>query len=136
MPHFSKTSKKRLATCHQDLQVIFNIVIEHFDCKILAGHRNEEDQNHAYWAGHSEVKWPDSYHNTEPSDAVDAVPYPIEWKNTDRMKFFVGFVLGIAEMLYQEGIINSQIVSGLDWDDDTFLKDHKFKDHPHFQIKR
>ena len=30
MPRFGKTSKARLATCHEDLQEIFNEVIKYF----------------------------------------------------------------------------------------------------------
>ena len=67
--------------------------------------------------------------------AVDSIPYPIDWENKDRMKFYVGFVLGIAKMLKEEGKITHDLVSGLDWDGDTFLKDHTFQDHPHFQLK-
>lgn len=66
--------------------------------------------------------------------AVDSVPYPIEWENTARMKFYVGFVLGIAQMLLGYGLIDHKLISGLDWDGDTFLKDHTFRDHPHFQL--
>ena len=31
MPRFGKTSKRRLATCHEDLQEILNEVIKYFD---------------------------------------------------------------------------------------------------------
>ena len=136
MPNFSNSSKSKLATCHKDLQTLFNYVIESFDCTIICGHRGEAEQNEAYHKGYSTVKYPNSKHNSSPSNAVDAVPYPIEWENTARMKFFVGYVLGVARVLKNNGIIESEIISGLDWDGDTFLKDHTFQDHPHLQIKQ
>lgn len=135
MPKFSKTSKKRLATCHKDLEVLFNYVIAHFDCTIICGHRDQISQDEAFDNGFSKVQYPDSKHNKKPSMAVDAVPYPIEWGNTKRMKFFAGFVLGCAQVLLDQGLMEHEIVSGLDWDDDTILKDTTFKDHPHFQLK-
>lgn len=134
MPSYSDTSKKKLETCHQDLQVIFNYVIKHFDNTIVCGHRTKAAQQAAYDKGHSTVKYPNSKHNSKPSMAVDAVPYPVDWKNTARMKFFVGYVLGVAQMLLDYGLIEHKLISGLDWDGDTFLKDHRFKDHPHFQL--
>ena len=45
MPSYSKLSKARLATCHDDLITIFNKVIEHMDVTIVCGHRGKEEQN-------------------------------------------------------------------------------------------
>lgn len=136
MPKYSPSSKEKLRTCHQDLQTIFNYVIKHWDNTIICGHRTKEEQNDVYNKGYSQVQWPKSKHNKQPSMAVDSVPYPIEWSNTARMKIYVGFVLGVARMLLDYGIIEHELVSGLDWDKDTFIKDHTFHDHPHFQLKR
>jgi len=131
MAKFSKRSKDNLKTCHPDLQRLFNEVVKHFDCTVICGLRSEEDQNEAFRKGHSKVQFPNSKHNTLhnlPSNAVDVVPYPIEWENTPRMKFFIGYVLGTAKQM------NINVTSGIDWDGDTFLKDTNFFDHPHFQI--
>ncbi len=67
--------------------------------------------------------------------AVDVVPWPIEWNNVKRMKYFAGYVMGIARMLKDYGAIEHELISGLDWDGDTILKDTTFVDHPHFQLK-
>ena len=128
MPQFGSTSRTRLETCHQDLQTIFNYVIKSFDCTIICGYRDKKAQNKAYDDGFSKVRFPNSKHNLSPSIAVDVIPWPIEWENTKRMKYFAGYVMGIAKVLGYE------LVSGLDWDNDTILKDHTFKDHPHFQL--
>ena len=135
MATYSKTSKDRLATAHQDLQVIFNQVIKSFDNTILCGHRGEQEQEAAFDAHYSKVHFPHSKHNSVPSMAVDAVPYPIDWKDLERMKYFAGYVMGVAETLKQYGAISHDLVTGLDWDDDTILSDTTFKDHPHFQLK-
>ena len=135
MPRFSQKSRDNLSSCHLDLQILFNEVIKWFDCTVICGHRSKEDQDEAYRKGFSQVQYPNSRHNSVPSNAVDVVPYPIDWNNTERMKFFIGFVLGTARQLKEQGKINNEIIRGIDWDGDTFLKDHNFQDHPHFQIK-
>ena len=135
MPQFSKTSKTRLKTCHQDLQTIFNYVVKYFDCTVICGTRSKEEQEAAFDNGFSKVHFPNSKHNSMPSIAVDVIPYPIEWWNIKRMKYFAGYVMGIARMLKDYGAISHELVSGLDWDADTVLKDTTFVDHPHFQLK-
>ena len=130
MPYFSETSKKHLKTCHPDLQRLFEEVIRHYDCSILCGFRDKKEQNKAYEEGNSTKQWPDSRHNTEPSDAVDAVPYPIEWDNWKRFYHFSGFVKGVAAKM---GI---RIRWGGDWDMDTDFDDQTFNDFPHFELER
>ena len=99
MPKFSNRSQERLNTCHRDLRKLFNEVIKHYDCTILCGHRNKEDQDKAYNEGRSKVEYPDSNHNQVPSLAVDCVPYPIDWDDKERFHEFAGFVLGTADQL-------------------------------------
>mgnify|MGYP003131550976 FL=1 len=129
MPKFGSTSKRRLATCHEDLQEIFEEVVKIFDCSVLCGHRGEEAQNEAYEKGNSKVKFPNGRHNASPSNAVDVTPYPVDWKDLDRMNYFAGIVKGIAHM---KGI---PIRWGGDWNDNTDLKDNNFDDLPHFELK-
>ena len=136
MPKFSRSSKQKLATCHPDLITLFNVVIKTFDCKVICGHRGKIAQNNAFINGLSKVQWPNSKHNRKPSMAADVVPYPIDWMDLPRMKFFAGYVLGIAQRLFDEGKMTHKVISGLDWDGDTELKDTTFKDHPHFQLKK
>jgi peptidoglycan L-alanyl-D-glutamate endopeptidase CwlK len=129
MPRFGKTSKKRLNTCHEDLVDLFNEVVKYFDCSVLEGHRNKEDQNKYYDEGKSKVKFPYGKHNASPSCAVDVVPYPVNWNDTDRMYYFAGMVKGIAETM------EIKIRWGGDWDNDTEVKDTNFKDLPHFELQ-
>lgn len=128
MPKFSKTSKDRLKTCHKDLQDIFNEVIKHFDCKVIEGHRGCEKQTEYYQQGLSKVQYPNSKHNQKPSLAVDVCPYPVDWENLARFRYFSGFVMGIAAV---KGI---KLRFGGDWDRDTELRDNRFNDLPHYEL--
>ena len=132
MSKFSKESIEQLNTCHPDLQILFIEVIKYWDCKIICGSRNEEEQDKAFAEGKSKLQFPFSNHNKLPSDAVDAIPYPINWENKNpkdlaRWYAFAGFVLGVAS---QKGI---EIRWGGDWDSDKDFKDQKFDDLPHFE---
>ena len=134
MPEYNERSEARLKECHEDLQMIFYEVIKYFDCSIICGQRGEKEQNEAFEMGLSQLKYPKSNHNKSPSLAVDAVPYPVEWNNINRMRLFAGFVLGIASQLKANGFIDHDIRWGGDWDRDTFMKDQRFHDVAHFEL--
>lgn len=119
---------KNLSEAHPDLQRLFHEVIKHYDCTVIEGHRGEEEQNKAYHAGHSKLKFPQSKHNKMPSLAVDVCPYPIDWKDYKRFYYFGGLVKGIAS---QMGI---KIRWGGDWDGDNQFTDQRFHDLPHFEL--
>ena len=129
MPSYSNKSKEKLATCHPMIQEVFNEVIKHFDCSIICGFRGEHEQNEAFRLGNSQKKWPNSKHNKNPSLAVDAPPYPIDWNDRERFIYFAGHVMGIARM---KGI---QLIWGGDWNSDTILKNNRFDDLAHFELK-
>ena len=129
MPKFGKRSRENLSTCHKDLQMVFKEVIRHVDCSVLEGHRSKDRQNALYEEGKTKVKYPRGRHNASPSNAVDVVPYSIDWKDRERMTLFAGFVLGIAN---QMGI---NLRWGGDWDQDFEVKDNMFDDFPHFELK-
>lgn len=75
-------SLSRLATCHDDLQKIVRAVAAERDIAVLCGHRNQADQEAAVASGHSKEHWPNSRHNSYPSEAVDLAPLPIDWGDT------------------------------------------------------
>ena len=128
MSKFGTKSLEKLSTCHPDLKLLFEVVVREFDCSVLCGHRNEENQNEAFRNNRSNVKWPEGKHNTKSSQAVDVVPYPIDWQNLKRFYMFGGYVIAKAESL---GI---KIKWGGDWDRDTLTDDQKFMDLPHFEL--
>ena len=77
MPSYGATSRRNLDTCHPDLIRVFEEVIKRFDCSITEGHRTPERQAHLLALGRTKVKV--SRHNSLPSEAVDAAPYPIDY---------------------------------------------------------
>ena len=128
MPKFSEASAAKLQTCDPRLQRVFYEVIKHYDCTIIEGYRGERDQNEAFQNGNSKLRWPQSKHNQMPSLAVGVMPYPIDWKDLERLTLFAGFVLGTTKSL---GIT---LRWGADWDSDWDLKEEKFRDYPHFEL--
>jgi len=134
MARFSAESLRQLSTCHPDLQVLFNEVIKHFDCKVLEGHRGQEAQHEAFASVHSKLDWPHGNHNQLPSLAVDVAPFPIEWGNFKRFYWFAGFVLGIAVKLKNDGFMGHSVRYGGDWNENKNIDDEKFRDLVHFEL--
>tara|TARA_Y100001963_G_scaffold99078_1_gene136369 strand:- start:13 stop:411 length:399 start_codon:yes stop_codon:yes gene_type:complete len=128
MPRFGSRSRKNLATCHEDLQDLFNEVIKYVDCSVIEGNRSKERQNKLYEEGRTKVKYPKGRHNANPSNAVDVVPYPIDWDDRERFHLFAGFVLGIAQSM------EINIRWGGDWNKNFEVDDNKFDDFPHFEL--
>lgn len=126
MYHFSEKSKKNLAECHGDLQTLFNYIIRYIDCTVTCGHRGQTEQDEAYANGFSKVKFPNSKHNKQPSLAADVVPYPVDYSDTERFRWFGAMVKAVADIMLRTGEITNKIEWGGDWE---------WKDYPHFQIK-
>ena len=158
MPRFSKKSRESLYSCDSDLIRLFELVVRFFDCKILEGHRGKEKQNKYYAEGKSRVQWSDGAHNSYPSDAVDAVPYPVRWPNYDRIakafddlnlskgakvalkSMIKTFAKNLARFYFFGGFVLGLAVSmgikirwGGDWDSDREILDQNFDDLPHFE---
>ena len=92
-----------------------------YDFSILQGYRGEEEQNAAYEAGNSKLKYPDSKHNSLPSRAVDCAPYPIDWDDTERFKEMACVILEEAS------VAGVKLRWGGNW--------KTFKDYPHFELE-
>jgi peptidoglycan L-alanyl-D-glutamate endopeptidase CwlK len=142
MPSFSKTSNGRLSTCHEDLQVLFREVVVNFDCIILEGHRDVARQQRLFNEGKSKLDGVNkkSKHNFDPSIAVDVAPYHsssphVRWNDYNGFYLFAGYVLGIADVLFNENKIKHKIRWGGDWDMDKDTKDQTFNDLVHFELK-
>jgi peptidoglycan L-alanyl-D-glutamate endopeptidase CwlK len=136
MFRFSKISRERLRTCHEDLIILCNEIIKHYDCTVVCGHRSKKEQDEAYNKGYSQLKWPNSKHNIFPSHAVDLVAYEshgLDW-GTLQSAYFAGFVMGIANQFYYDGKIKHKIRCGIDWDMDNDINDTKFFDAAHFEL--
>lgn len=120
---------EKLDECNEQLKKVFLKVSETWEIQILQGFRNEEDQRKAYESGHSKLDWPFSKHNSQPSQAVDVMPLPVDFNDTVRLYLFAGFCLGIAESL---GI---ELRWGGDWAGLHDPKKNKFNDLVHFELK-
>ena len=132
MPRFSPASLKRLESVHPDLQTVFHHVVIDFDCTVLEGVRTAERQHLLYTKGRPDngpiVTQRDGIiKRSKHQDglAVDVVPFPIDWDDTDHMRSLGWYVKGIARMLKQYGAIDNDIKWGGDW---------RFIDLPHFEI--
>lgn len=152
MPHYSENSINRLRKAHHDLIAIFLEVVKGFDNTIIYAYRTPEEQMELYKKGRRIVKgiWiidePEkivtncdgynvlSKHNYEPARAVDAIPYPIDWHDEDRMLTFGGYVMGVANKMFLNGTIGHRLRWGGDWNRNWNLKDQQLKDLVHFEI--
>ena len=131
MYKFSQSSVDKLNTCHPDIKLICGVLIQIMDVTIIEGVRTPERQAQLVAKGLSKTL--DSKHLVQPdglSHAVDVAPFPIDWNDRERFVHMQGMIKAIAHML---GI---KIRSGLDWDMDNDLKEHKFSDSPHFELIR
>ncbi|MBD3284696.1 hypothetical protein GF395_04650, partial [Candidatus Uhrbacteria bacterium] len=117
MPEFSEESLRRLRTVDHHLQVLFKVVIQHRDCTILEGYRDQVTQNRYYAEGKSQLQWPDGKHNSVPSKAVDVAPFfPNSGVSMNRLEVveFGHYVLGVRDCLN----MGHKIRWGGDWDGD------------------
>ena len=120
---FSSISSKRLNECHPDLQTLFKHVLARMDISIACGYRPKVEQDAAYEAGFSTLKWPKSRHNSWPSGAVDVIPYPSGYKATEEEWN------RLAEIVFDEAeLLGVQVEWGGHWT--------RPKDRPHWQLKR
>lgn len=73
---FSTSSWRNLDSCNTRLKLLFTeLAHDGWDMTIVCGHRTEEEQADEVAKGTSELQWPDSRHNVQPSLAVDVAPY-------------------------------------------------------------
>ena len=134
MPTFSDHSKSELETVHPDLQAVMQEVIKAFNFRVIEGRRGKERQNKLHRQGKSQLQYPESKHNSQPSRAIDIAPWPIDWQAHDRFYLLAGHVQMAAHRLQKEGVINHDIRWGGDWDGDRELDDQQFDDLPHFEL--
>ena len=120
MYEFSSTSKAKLTTCDNKLQLICKELIKEHDFSIICGFRDEIKQIKAYESGKSFAKWGESKHNSKPSKAVDIIPYPCNWEDTKSFQ-----ILGEAFLKVAKGL-NIDVTWGAHF--------KNIKDYPHFEL--
>jgi peptidoglycan L-alanyl-D-glutamate endopeptidase CwlK len=139
MYRFGKKSSHLLSTCDEKLQRVAQRAIKVMDFSILEGHRNQQTQDALFRARKSKLKWPLSKHNTDPSLAFDAVPYPIIWpdllkrpntysKDLGRFYLLAGVILMAG---FEEGV---KLRWGGDWNGNFDFTDQSFDDLVHFEV--
>ena len=142
---FSENSKNKLSTCHPDLQLICNRVIQIIDITIVEGKRDLQAQQKYFKEGRSKLDGINKKSKHQVSEenpfsmAVDIAPYPLDWRNINeyerhRFYYLAGIFKGIAYQLQQQGLIKHRIRWGGDWDGDNSFKDQRFNDLPHFEL--
>jgi peptidoglycan L-alanyl-D-glutamate endopeptidase CwlK len=104
------------------------IAVYEFDLFLVCGHRSKEEQDLVFNRGFSKVKWPNSKHNSLPSEAMDTCPYPIDWNNLQRFRQ----MYEILNLVAQEN--GMKIRFGADFNMNGNLKDDKFVDLPHCEL--
>jgi hypothetical protein len=128
---FGSVSKAKLATCHPALQAFATALIARDDLpcdfSVFEGHRGKALQDTLFEHGYSKVQWPDSKHNSVPSQAVDLVPY------------VGGKVVWDKALCQKLAVIAKEVWASLPEAQDFDLKwggDFKnFFDGPHYEIR-
>jgi len=103
-------------------------VIKYYDFSVISGRRYEEEQNELYRKGLSKLQFPQSTHNSNPSEGVDVAPYPINWKDTRRFDILSG------RIMHEANVIGVKIRWGGDWDSDNDVLDQNFNDVGHYEL--
>ena len=121
---FGNISMARLRLCHTDLQELMQAVIAESpeDLTIVCGSRSKEKQDKAFAEGRSQLKYPQSKHNIQPSMAVDVAPYidgRIPWND---IAAFMRLRTRVMEKSYEMKLI---IRSG------SYFS---FEDWPHYEL--
>ena len=128
MPTFGTKSQDILQSCHLDLQLICNDVIQVYDFSVLEGYRSNARQAELLRQGKSKLGPGQSKHNNNPSLAVDIAPYPIDWN--DKKAFY--FLSGLMFMKANE--LGIALRWGGDWNRNFDFDDQTFFDLPHFEL--
>lgn len=129
----NNTLGKRSLECLSTALPIWTEIVtelsDYMNVSVIQGFRGEAEQNAAVAAGNSKTPWPESAHNTQPSIAIDIMPYPIDWKDVKRISYMAGMIRMIGA---SKGYA---IRWGGDWDCDGEVNDQTFHDLPHFEAR-
>ncbi len=116
-------TRNKLSTCDITLQGIVRRAVDTlpFDVCVCCGHRGKQEQDSAFATGNSKVKFPNSRHNSFPSEAVDLAPI-----NGVTLDWDVAKMRQVAQAMQQAAEdLGTTVVWGGDW---------KMRDNPHFQL--
>lgn len=134
MPQFGSASLGRRTQLHPDLQAIADEAIKRIDFAIICGWRGPEEQERAFNERKSKLHYPDSKHNQRPSMAMDCVPWPVNWKNTEQFVALGAVIMAVGAQLLMEGKITHKLRWGHDWDGDGIRGEAGETDFPHYEL--
>lgn len=121
MPTFSSRSLKARAELHPSLQQIVDVAIKEIDFVVLDAQRGRAEQERAFAEKKSRAHFGQSAHNYAPAIAMDIVPYPVDWGNTQRFRDLHKVIMRIAD---EQG---TPIEWGGSW--------KSLVDMPHYELK-
>jgi hypothetical protein len=135
---FGEASMLVYSSLHPELQRLFMEAIRctprHLDFGLICGHRGPAAQAEALRTGHSTKPWPESEHNSLPSNACEirpASPFKSsDWE--DKARF--GRIVGLIECISFQ--IQVPVRCGLDWNGDGRSIDERFPDLGHIERRK
>lgn len=139
MPKLSAFSRRHLDTCRSEIVETIELVVLEYDIRVIEGRRPWDRQQELLDQGkttlgpgeskHNPPKLPDGREDdTWLSDAVDVVPYPIDWTDAKRFIYMAGLIIGTGRAL------GYNFRWGGNWNEDqVIIDDQNFDDLPHFE---
>lgn len=136
-----RNSKANLKTCNIHAQGAIYYVLQFIDVGVAEGHRPKSRQNKLYEQSRTKLHWPDSEHNSMPSDAVDLVVYVkglgyIDEKTApEKYRQYYGYLAGLLETYCYEN--NLHFRWGGSWSGSMNFNEatQTFDDLVHFEIR-
>ena len=130
-PKWGANSLNTRETIDPRLNAVSDVVLQIRDHSIIQGHRGEHEQNAAFDAGNSKLRWPDGKHNKLPSLALDMQPYPLPQDHDtlrEDLSYLAGLYVGVGRMM------GLTLRWGGDFDMDGETADNHWDDLYHIEI--
>ena len=133
MRSWSEKSLDIRSTLDNRLILMVDALLEYMDVSLVSGHRDEREQSLLYHGTpqRSQLKWPDSKHNTFPSLAIDMQPYPYP-DNENDLRAALGYMAGLCYIIAERNAFS--IRWGGDWNRNGSVTDNGFDDLFHIEI--
>ena len=124
----SEKSLEKLQDCHFLLIILAKRSSLKIDIEIFCTYRNEFNQNYAYSAKLSKLKYPQSAHNKKPTMAFDAYPNPLNWRDIKRFKKMGKIIKNeFLKVCKEYSVKGIELIWGGDF--------KSIKDYVHFELK-
>ena len=129
---WGKRSLAKRAELHDDLVRLVDRTLElvPFDISITDANRGEAEQDKAFLSGASQVSYPNSKHNRQPSEAVHIDPAPLDYDQP--LKYYV--LCGVVWVAAKQLALVDSIRWGGDWDKDFNHEEETFRDLAHWEL--